>query len=112
MAFNVTITPVSGVKVAKVKSSSAIDSLLPTQNSVVTATIRQTSPPAIADVGALTSPQTQPALDLKNNPAALKINNMASLADVDASDQVDGGVLVYSNTTHTYVVRRIDDGTF
>lgn len=55
---------------------------------------------------------TQAALELKNNPAALKINNMASLADVDATDQVDGGVLVYSNTTHTYVVRRIDDGTF
>jgi hypothetical protein len=78
----------------------------------IKATIRQTSRIKVSGVGSLNSPPTQPALDLKNNPAALKINNMASLADVDASDQVDGGVLVYSNTTHTYVVRRIDDGTF
>jgi len=78
----------------------------------IKATIRQTSRIKVSNIGSLNSPPTQPALELKNNPASLKINNMASLADVDASDQVDGGVLVYSNTTHTYVVRRIDDGTF
>lgn len=78
----------------------------------IKATLRSTSRIKVMNVGALTSPPTQAALDLKNNPAALKINNMASLADVDASNAVDGGVLVYSNTTNTYVVRRIDDGTF
>ena len=78
----------------------------------ITATIRQTSRIKVANIGNLTSPPTTPALELKNNPASLKINNMASLADVDASNAVDGGVLVYSNTTNTYVVRRIDDGTF
>jgi len=67
---------------------------------------------ATIKVSEISSRLTQPTIDLKNNPAALKINNMASLADVDASDQVDGGVLVFSNTTNTYVVRRIDDGTF
>jgi len=78
----------------------------------IKATIKQTSTIKVSGIGSLNSPPTQPAIDLKNNPAALKINNMASLADVDASDQVDGGVLVFSNTTNTYVVRRIDDGTF
>jgi len=78
----------------------------------IKATIKQTSTIKVSGISSLNSPPTQPAIDLKNNPAALKINNMASLADVDASDQVDGGVLVFSNTTNTYVVRRIDDGTF
>jgi hypothetical protein len=77
----------------------------------IKATIRQTSRIKV-NVGGVNSPATQPALDLKNNPAALKINNMASLADVDASDAVDGGVLVYNANTATYIVRRIDDGTF
>ena len=78
----------------------------------IKATLKSTSRIKVWGVGSLTSPPTQAALDLKNNPAALKINNMASLADVDASDQVDGGVLVYNANTATYVVRRIDDGTF
>lgn len=77
----------------------------------IKATIRQTST-IKASVGGINSPATQPALDLKNNPAALKINNMASLADVDASDAVDGGILVYNANTATYTVKRIDAGTF
>lgn len=78
----------------------------------IKATIRQTSRIKVAGIGSLNSPPTSPALDLKNNPAALKINNMASLADVNASDAVDGGVLAYDANTATYVVRRIDNGTF
>lgn len=78
----------------------------------IKATIRQTSRIKVSGIGSLNSPPTEPAIDLKNNPAALKINNMASLSDVDASDAVDGGVLVYNANTSTYVVRRIDDGTF
>jgi hypothetical protein len=78
----------------------------------IIATVKQTSRILVANVTSLTSPPTTPALELKNNPASLKINNMASLSDVDASNAVDGGVLVYSNTSNTYVVRRFDDGTF
>lgn len=78
----------------------------------IKATIRQTSNIKVAGITQLNSPPTQPALDLKNNPAALKINNMASLADVDASNAVDGGVLVYDANTATYTVKRIDNGTF
>jgi hypothetical protein len=78
----------------------------------IIATIKQTSKIRVANVGSLNSPSTLPEIDLKNNPASLKINNMASLADVDASNAVDGGVLVYSTNTNTYVVKRIDDGTF
>lgn len=78
----------------------------------IKATIRHTPTIKVAGVTQLTSSSSQPPLELKNNPAALKINNMASLADVDASNAVNGGVLTYDANTATYVVRAIDNGTF
>ena len=78
----------------------------------IIATVKQTSRILVANVTSLTSPPTTPALELKNNPAALKINNMASLSDVDTTSQVNGGVLVYNSNTTFYKLEAIDDGTF
>jgi hypothetical protein len=78
----------------------------------IIATVKQTSRILVANVTSLTSPPTTPALELKNNPAALKINNMASLSDVDTAPPVNGGVLVYNSTTNIYKLEAIDDGTF
>ena len=63
-------------------------------------------------VPSINSPVTTPEIDLKNNPASLKINNFASLADVDTTGATDGAVLVYNANTATYQFRKIDDGTF
>lgn len=64
------------------------------------------------NINTLTGLSVNAPITLKNNPAALKINNMASLSDVDTAPPVNGGVLVFNSTTNVYKLEAIDDGTF
>ena len=78
----------------------------------ITAVIR-----IIANTSAITSTQSNPPIELKNNPSNLQQNYLSHLLDVSIDNPVDREVLTYNANTGKYdltpvTVSSIDGGTF
>ena len=73
----------------------------------------------IANTAAITTTQSNPPIDLKNNPNSISQNYLSHLLDVVADHPADGDTLVYNANTGKYDVAPItinkvdiDGGTF
>lgn len=61
----------------------------------------------IANTAPLTSTQSNPPIDLKNNITGVAQNYIHNLLDVVEDHPQDGYTLVYNATTHKYDVKEI-----
>jgi endonuclease YncB( thermonuclease family) len=68
-------------------------------------------PAIIANTVPLTTSQSNPPIELRNNAQNLSQNYLEKLFDVDANGVVDGDTLVYNANTHKYVVQPITIGS-
>lgn len=73
----------------------------------------------VANTVGLTTTQSNPAIELKNNYPAVNQNYLHNLLDVSENHPQDGDSLVYNSTTQKYEVKPvvissadIDGGTF
>jgi len=83
----------------------------------ITAVIKKI-PAIIANTVPLTTSQSNPPIELKNNLAGVSQNYFAKLSDVDATHVADGDTIIYNANTNKYVVQpltisgSIDGGSF
>jgi hypothetical protein len=71
----------------------------------------------VANTSAITSTQSNPPIDLKNNPSSIAQNYLSHLLDVSIVNPVDGDVLTYNANTGKYdlapvTATNVDGGTF